>query len=122
MGCLQADQSRLPVSLFHFVFNIGCPNAPGEQSDLSLLRADIATLKETLMATHAEVVAQLAAAADRLDKAEAEIIARIGGLVEDVAELQALLAELDNPSPELLAVAARIEEKAAALDELNPDA
>lgn len=73
------------------------------------------------MATHAEVVAQLVASADKLDKAEAEIVARIGGLVEDVAALQDIIAGMDSPSPELLAVAGRIAEKAAALDALNPD-
>lgn len=70
---------------------------------------------ERIMATQAELAAQLLAVRDQLGKASAEITAR-------VAVLEAAIVAAGNSTPEVDAALEAVKQIAQALDDLNPDA
>lgn len=75
------------------------------------------------MATHAELTAQLNAAADQAEKSKAEVVAAVATLKTEVQALKDQIAAggVDVP-PEVVAAANRVSAAVDAIDELNPDA
>lgn len=82
--------------------------------DESAILCAISDLKDTLMATQAELQASLDAVGDQLAKATAEITA-------EIATLTAEVAAGGNSTPGIDASVARLQALAAALDAMNPD-
>ena len=70
---------------------------------------------DNIMATQAQLAAQLSAIGDELDKATAEIVAAIQALKD-------ALAAAGGTTPEVDAAVTRLEGGAKSLDDMNPDA
>lgn len=104
------------------IHRIVLPDPPGWQDEIAELRAQLEDLKGLIMETRAEVIARLVASDERLAKAEAELKVRISDLGVEVTALKGLIEAMDDPEPELVAVAERIAARAGALDEIVPDA
>lgn len=82
----------------------------------------ITDLRSLIMTSNAELTSQLNAAADQADKSKAEVIAAVGALKTQVADLQAQIAAGGDVPPEVVAAANRVSAATQALDDLNPDA
>jgi hypothetical protein len=83
----------------------------------------IASLKEIVMASNAELTQQLNDAADKAEKSRAEVVAAVDTLKTEVQTLKDQIANggADVP-PEVIAAANRVSAAVEALDQLNPDA
>lgn len=90
--------------------------------DQTILDA-VQSLKEIIMATHAELTAQLNAAAAQAEKSKAEVVAAVGALKTEVEALKAQIAAggADVP-PEVIEAANRVSAAVDAIDQLHPDA
>jgi hypothetical protein len=73
---------------------------------------------DQIMATQAEIVAQLATVKSTLDKVATEETA----LMDKIAELQAIIAATPDATPELVAAVQAVADQAGVLDALVPDA
>lgn len=78
------------------------------------LIAVVNNLKDKIMATHAEVAAQLNVVADQVNKVIAEVVAA-------TAALQAAIVAAGNSTPEVDAAMSRLVAGVQAADDLNPD-
>jgi len=112
----------------HFVIRIEVPPIDirvhgGHEHVLDRILDSIHSLKETIVASNAELTAQLNAAADQADKSKAEIIAKVATLTQTVTDLEAVIAAGGgDPPPDLVAAVERVKTATQALDDLNPDA
>lgn len=104
------DPVSLRIDLFHHLV----PDAG--------LIASIESLRSLIVTSNAELTTQLNAAADQAEKSKAEVIAAVGVLTKEVADLQAQIANGADVPPEVVAAAARVSAATQALDDLNPDA
>lgn len=86
------------------------------------LAQSITDLRALIMTSNADLTKQLNDAADQLAKSKAEVVAAVGVLTKEVADLQAQIAAGADVPPEVVAAAARVSAAAQALDDLNPDA
>lgn len=86
------------------------------------LAQSLTELRSLIMTSVADLTAQLNAAADQAEKSKAEVVAAVGVLTKEVADLQAQIAAGGDVPPEVVAAAARVSAATQALDDLNPDA
>lgn len=99
--------------LWLWLRNLFSSALPGKQTALVL--AEIRTLRNYIMATNAQLAAQLASAADQTTKALGEITA-------EIATLTAAVEAAGAVDPAVQASADRLTALAGNLDDLNPDA
>lgn len=101
---------------FHFYVHLVEPEWLGLHSDL-VTKQDLATAVTKIMATQAEVVAQLQAVQVTLNKVATEE----ASLVDKIAALQKIIDGMSDASPELVAAAQAVSDQAGVLDAIVPD-
>ena len=98
--------------------HIHCCEDEGQAALLKQLIADISQLKELVMATREELVAELNAIKTQISKVGDET----RSLLTKVEELLVLLAGAGNTTPEIDAAVTGVKEQLQIVDDLVPDA
>ncbi len=83
--------------------------------------AEIIRQGRQIMATQAELVAQLTAATDELKKASAEVATQYAALMGQIADLKKIVDAQATVSPELQAAVDAIVAQSKVVDDLTPD-
>ncbi len=85
------------------------------------IESAITRAKDEIMATQAEVTAELKAIKDQNKKSQAEVRAALDALLAKITALEAVIAS-GEATPELTAAVAELKTESQTLDDLIPDA